>query len=154
MPHYGGFTIGDFSREKSSFQVYNGAITAGTIAGFLTNFGALRTATAAIILGIIQKEKWVGDDTILDQDFPTNVFAQRELKALIVYQGDTSLKKFTLEIPTFDPTARMIAGTDLIDLTETDMAAWVAAFEAIARTPDSDTETVTVLEGRLVGRNI
>lgn len=154
MPHYGTFSIGDFSHEKASYSFFSGDITAVSIAGFLTQFGALRTATEDIILGVLQKEKWVGDDTILSQAFPTNVFAQRELKALITYQGDTTLKKFQLEIPTFDPTGRMIAATDDIDLTETDMAAWVTAFEAIGRSPDDDTETVTVLFGKLVGRNL
>jgi len=154
MPHYSGFTIGDWSHEKSTFQVYNGDITAASIAGFLTQFGALRTAVGNIILGTIQKERWVGDDTILTQDWPTNVFAQRELKALFIYQGDTTLKKFQIEIPTFDPTDHMIDGTDMIDLTSTDVAAFVTAFEALGRSPDDDTETVTILEGRLVGRNI
>ena len=34
------------------------------------------------------------------------------------------------------------------------LAAFVTAFQAMARTPDSDTETVTITEIRLVGRNI
>lgn len=154
MPHYSTFTLLDYSNEKSTVTIHNGAITAGTIAGFLTQFGALRDAIAAITLGTVQKEKWVGDDTVLSNTIPANVFAQRELKALVLYEGDTSQKKFSIEIPTFDPTGRMIPGTDLVDLSNTEVAAFVAAFEAVARTPDSDTETVTVLEIRLVGRNV
>lgn len=154
MPHYSTFTLLDYSDEKSTVTIHNGAITSVSIAGFLTNFGALRDAIDDITLGTLQKEKWVGDDEVLSNVLPTNVFAQRELKALVIYEGNTSQKKFSIEIPTFDPTGRMIAGTDLIDLTNTEVAAFVTAFETIARTPDSDTETVNVLEMRLVGRNV
>jgi hypothetical protein len=154
MPHYSTFTLLDYSNEKSTVTIHNGVITAGTIAGFLTAFGALRTAIDAITIGTVNKEKWVGDDTVLSNTLPTNVFAQRELKALVLYEGDTSQKKFTVEIPTFDPTGRLVAGTDLIDLTQTEVAAFVTAFESIAKSPDDATETVTILEMRLVGRNV
>jgi len=154
MPHYVTYTLGDFSHEKASYTANFGDVTAVSIAGLLTQIGTLRTKTDAITLGTLQKEKWVGDDTVIAQTFPTNVFAQRETKALVTYQGDTSLKKFQLEIPTFDPTGRLIAETDKIDLTETAMAEWVTAFEDVGRSPDDDTETVTVLGAVLVGRNL
>jgi len=151
--HLSTFTLLDNSGEKSSMTVHNGAVTAVTIAGFLTAFGDLRTAIEGITLGTMHKEQWVGDSDVLSNTLPANMFAQRELKALVVYEGDTTQKRFTVAIPTFDPTGRMIVGSDKVDLTETDVAAFVTAFEAIAKSPDDDTETVTVLEIRLVGRN-
>jgi hypothetical protein len=68
------------------------------------------------------------------------------------YEGDTSKKKFRSEIPTPD-TSKVIAGTDEVDMSDTDIAAYVTALETIGRSPDSDTETITVLGMRLVGRN-
>lgn len=62
-------------------------------------------------------------------------------------------KKFRQEIPTPD-TDKLVPGTDLADMTDTDIAAYVTAFETIAKSPDDDTEGVNVLDMRLVGRNI
>jgi len=39
-------------------------------------------------------------------------------------------------------------------MTDTDIAAYVTAFETIAKSPDDDAEGVNVLDMRLVGRNI
>lgn len=154
MPHYGTFTFLDYSGEKSTVQFYNGAITAVSLAGYLTNFGALRTAIDGITLGTIHKEKWVGDDTLLSNANPTNAFAQRELKWLVRYRGNSSQKVYTLEIPTADPTGRLLPDSDFADLDETATAAFVSAFETIARAPDDDNENVTVLSIQLVGRNL
>jgi len=142
----------DYSLEVGRTRVHMGPITAGTIAGALTQMGALRTAIAAITKGVVASEQWVGDNTNLSNAAPTDEEAQRETKWLVLYQGDTSLKKFQITIPTADFQGRLLPESDKADLTETSMAAFVTAFEAIARTPDSDTETVTVLEIRVAGK--
>jgi len=152
--HYSVFTQLDYSGEKSATTIYNGAITALSIGGFLTEFGQMRTTIDNITLGTPHAEQWVGDKTVLSNDLPTNPFAQRELKWLVRYKGNTTQKIFTLEIPCADPTGRLVAGTDKADLTEASMAAFVTRFQSFARTPDSDVETVTVLDVFLVGRNI
>lgn len=150
--HYGTFSILDYSEETSTFRFNFGAITAINIAGFITQFGNLRTALGNIIKGTIKKEAWVGDSTVLSNVPPVDANAQVELKFLLSYEGDTTKKVFRTEIPTPD-TSKVIAGTDQVDMTDADIAAYVTAFETIARSPDSDTETVTVLDMKLVGRN-
>lgn len=150
--HYGTFTVQDFSEEKSPVRFSFGGVTAVNIAGFLTQFGQLRTALTNIITGVVQKEKWVGDDTVLDNTPPTDQNAQIELKWLLTYEGASSKKKYRQEIPTPDLT-KLIPGTDMADMTDTDIAAYVTAFETIGKTPDDDTEAVNVLDMRLVGRN-
>jgi len=159
--HKAQFTFLDYSNEKSPFSVNTGAITLASIAGFLTDFGALRTAIDAITSGTIHQEKWVGDDTLLSNTLPTNPLAQREIKWLVRYRDTTSNEIYTLTVPTADPTgldgssrARMIPGTDLANLENTDMAAFVAEFEGIARSPEADDHLVEVLSMKLVGRNI
>jgi len=151
--HYGTFTILDYSEEKSPVSFSFGGVTALNIAGFITQFGALRTALTSIITGVVQKEKWVGDDTVLSNTPPTDQNAQIELKWLLTYEGATTKKKFRQEIPTPD-TTKLVPGTDLADMTDTDIAAYVTAFETIAKSPDDDAEGVNVLDMRLVGRNI
>lgn len=153
MPHFGTFTILDYSEEKSTTRFNFGAVTAINIAGFLTAFGNMRTAITNIILGTVQKESWTGDSTVLSNTPPAATEAQIELKWLVTYEGDTSKKKYRAEIPTPD-TAKLIPGTDQADLADTDIAAYVTAFESIGRTPDDDTETISVLGINLVGRNV
>lgn len=150
--HVGAFTVLDYSQEKRTWTFKFGAVTAVSIAGFLTQFGALRTALGGIIAGVVNKEQWVGDRTVLDNTPPTDSNAQGELKFLLSYEGDTTKKLFHSEIPTPD-TSFLIAGTDAVDLTMTEPAAFVTAFEDVARSPDDDTETVTVVDMTLVGRN-
>lgn len=150
--HGGSFTFVDFSNEQSSMSFYNGEITAVTIAGFLTQFGALRTATEAIVLGSLVGDLWYGDRTKYDNAPPTDVNAQRERKFLVSYQGDTTFSKYVMEIPCADLTGRMIDDTDLVDATETDFAAWITAFEALCKTPEG--ETVVFLQATAVGRNL
>jgi len=152
--HTSGWTIGDYSQEKSWFKVYNGPITVGTIAGFLTAFGNLQTALAGIIKGEVQQSQWVGDLTTVSSDWPTDEFAQRELKWLVTYKGNTTEKLFRFEVPTADPTGRLLPGSDEADMTNTEMAAFITAFETLAKSPDDDTEGVTVMSVRLVGRNL
>ena len=152
--HYSIFSQLDYSNESSSTKIFNGAITAVSIAGFITEFGQMRAAIEGISLGTMAKEQWVGDNTVISNVPPTNVFAQREFKWKVNYVGDTSQKEFFLTIPCADPTGRLIPGTDLMDLTETAAAAFVTRFNSFARTPDSDTETVTITTIQLVGRNL
>jgi len=152
--HESSFTILDYSNEKSTTKIYNGPITVGTIAGFLTAFGNLRTAIEDIIRGEIASEAWVGDRTVLTSTPPTDEEASREAKWLVRYVGNTSDKIFTLEIATPLKTGNMLPMSDFADLTSTDMAAFVTAFEAIAKSPEDDTEGVTVQSIQFVGRNL
>jgi len=154
MTHKAIFQMLDYSNEKSTSTIYVGPITAGTIAGFLTQFGALRTAIEGITRGVVAKESWVGDDTVLSNTPPADAEAHREKKWLVRYIGDTSDKVYTLEIATAELDGGHLQPlSDFADLTETDMAAFVTAFEAIARAPEDDTETVTVQSIQFVGRN-
>ncbi len=150
--HYGTFTILDYSEEKSPTRFSFGGVTALNIAGFLTQFGNLRTAVQGIIKGVIQKEKWVGDDNVLSNVPPSDDTAQVELKWLVSYEGQTTKKKYRYEIATPD-TSKLIPGTDQADLTDSDIAAYITAVETLAKTPDDDTEGINVLGIRLVGRN-
>lgn len=154
MPALSIFTFLDFSNEKSTFSVFNDAITAVSLPGFLTQFGALRTALEGVTLGVVQQEQWVGDRTVISNTPPTDPFAQRELKWLVGYTNPASGKLFTVEVPTADPTGRLVAGTDLADLNEAAMAAFVTAFENLVSPPDDQAGAVNVEYVRLVGRNI
>lgn len=150
----------DSTGETSAMEIYNDAITAVSIAGFLTQFGALQTATDAITLGERFQQAWIGDLTTVSNAVPANQAAQREAKLLVQYQGTTSEKPYTLTIPTIDFATLVFlpGGGDAVAFTDANGAsagiqAWVTAFEAIASAPDDPAENVVVTGMRFVGRN-
>jgi len=151
--HYAGVSVLDYSEESSSTNFSIGAITAVSLPGFLTQFGSWKTALGNIILGTVSKDRWVGDATDISNTPPATANAQIELKWLVSYEGATTKKKFRQELPTADP-SKTIAGTDKADMTDADIAAYVTAFEAVAKSPDDDAEGVNVLDISLVGRNV
>lgn len=165
MAGYGGFSIIDYDNERSSTAFTTGNITAVSIAGTLTQFGALRTAVDGIILGTISTETLKVFETKISNTTPASKQAQRETKWLVVYEDNLPFfddpvnaipnegykKVFTLEIPTAD-LSLLVASTDLMEIGSGAGATFVTAFEAIARSPYGG--TVNVLEVRHVGRNL
>lgn len=156
---YANLTYLDFSSEKSTNKVPSYNIDAANLATWLTGWGAYKTASAGITLGTQQKEQVIIYDTVLSNSLPASQVAQRESKLLVRYRGDTTGELFTMTIPTADLAALTFAAgalgnTDYIVIADGGvMAAWVIAFEAIARSPRDDSEAVTVESVQVVGRN-
>lgn len=150
--HGGSFTFLDSSNEQSTMNFFFGPITALTIAGFLTDFGDFRDATEDVILGSIIRDAWYGDITQYEKIIPTDANAQRERKASVSYQDDVTFETFRVEIPTVILDGMLLAGTDLFDLSGTEWAAWVTAFETLCQSPNGN--AITVLQARAVGRAI
>ena len=151
--HYAGVSVLDYSEETSGTNFSIGAITAVSLPGFLTQFGDWKNALGNIILGTVSKDRWVGDATDISNTPPASPNAQIELKWLVSYEGATSKKKFRQELPTADPSL-CVAGTGQADMANADTAAYVTAFEAVAKSPDNDAESVNVLDISLVGSNV
>jgi len=142
--HYIDFELLDYSETKSSFSVYIGAITALSLPGFLTELGALRSALQNIVVGTIRRERWVGDETILSNIPPLASEAQRELAWVVLYSGATDDRGlFECSIACPDLSLLGIGGHEA-DYASTEIAAFITAFEAIARMPYDDTESVIV----------
>jgi len=147
------FQITDYSNEKSSFGVTSVTANAGNLAAQQTLAAALFGAVEDLTIGEVTKQAM--SLVIYDTPaIPTSPYAQREMKWLVRYQGDTSGKIFTIEIAAPDITDNVAPNTDIADLASTDWAAFVTAFEAYVTSPDNGTESVTVLGATLVGRNI
>jgi len=141
----------DYSGEVKTIRMYSGEITAVSIAGFLADFGDLQTATDAITLGARHKQTW-GEESIVTNTRPTDKDAQVETEMLVRAIGDTTEAPFSFRIPTVDYTAFNYASPPAGDQVIISGAgasaattAWIAAYEAVARPPWSDTETVTVV---------
>lgn len=166
--NFGGgyFTLMDYDREVATFSFQTGAITAVSLPGTLTQFGALRTAIGNITNGVIAGEGLYVNRTKLGNVPPSDENAQRERKWLVTYEDATEFfdpptnaipnagfrQLFTAEIPTADPVGRLLPNTEEADLADPDIAAFVAAFEDIARSPYGG--SVNVVRISLVGRNL
>jgi len=147
------FQITDYSNEKSTTVLNTTVLTAGNFAAQQTLAAALAAAIDDLTIGELTKQ--INSVPVLDTPaIPTNPYAQREMKWLVQYQGDVSGKLFSSEIAAPDITDNVVPNTDTADITSTDWAAFVTAFEAYVKSPDDATETVTVLGAHLVGRNI
>lgn len=147
------FTIRDYSNELSNFAVTSVTGNAGNLDAQLGFASALSSAVENLTIGHLDRYNY--QINLLDSPItPSNVYAQREVKWLVSYVGDTSGKIFQVEIAAPDLTGNIIANTDMADLSSTDWVAFVSAFEDYVRSPDNGTETVTVTGARIVGRNI
>jgi len=123
--------------------------------GSSLGYAAAALASAVENLTIGHLDQYVLSAILLDTPItPSSVYAQREVKWLVSYMGDTSGKQFSVEIAAPDLTDNIVPNGDIADLTSADWVAFIAAFEAYVRSPDNGTETVTVTGARLVGRNL
>lgn len=147
------FQITDYSNEKSNVTVNAPNLSAANFDAQEALRLSLQTAINNLSIGVMSRTQ-VTNVIVDEPGIPTNPFAQREMKWLVSYTGNTSGKLYQLEIPAPSLTDNLAPNSDLADLTSTDWAAFVTAFEAYARTPDSLIEGVTVIQARLVGRNI
>jgi len=153
MSTLNNFTINDFSNEKSSFGLTSVTVNAGNLAAQQSAAASLAGAIDDLTIGELVKQTEVL--IILDTPaIPTSPYAQRELKWLVSYVGNTSGKIFQAEIAAPDITDNVVGNSDIADLASDDWAAFVTAFEAFVKSPDNGTEAVTVLSARVVGRNI
>jgi len=166
MAGYGSFTLMDYNGEKSVTSFYTGNITAVSLPGTLTQFGALRNAIDGITLGTITQEELSVFRTKLSNTLPASANAQRERKWLVVYEDVTQFfdppvnaipnegyrKVFTFEIATANLVGNLQPNSDEANLSATAVAAFVTAFEALCRSPHGG--NVNVLKLVAVGRNL
>jgi len=155
--HYNTMTFTDKTGETTTVTIYNDAVTAVNIAGYLGQLTTLRDATDDIVIGGQSRATWVGDadDTPIDVSTLSNL-AQRENKLLVTYEDTTTHETYTLSIGTIDLTKLLFVpgGKDAVSLTSSaEIIAWIAAFEAIASPPEDPAHNVKVLKLRFVGRN-
>lgn len=146
MPRQNSRTYADYSGEKSVVGFGIDPATTDVDLATCTN------SMDALVLGIVQRN----DDTEyfrFSNARAGNPLAKRERKLLIRYEDDTSKRVFVFAIPSYDEsTLTPITGTDFYDITAGALATFIAAWEAVAVSPDGGSCTVLSAEG--VGRNL
>lgn len=161
MPSQIALTYLDYSNEKGFVSLNIPLVSAANLAATTSAINALVAAADDIVGGTLNKRTLTipsaGSATL-----PSDEEAQREEKWLVGYTdtlanlavGTTNPyfgKKFTVEIATAELTGHLQVNSDFADLAETDVAAFVTAFEAFARSPSGGTVNVNYI--RYVGRN-
>ena len=81
---------------------------------------------------------------------PSDPSAQREIALRFIYSDDVTGESYRFDVPGPDPALRT-PGTDTCDMTQTEIADFVTAFEANCVSPDNN--AVTVQRAYFVGRN-
>jgi len=153
MPSKVTLTFADFGGEKSSFAVEVDEITGGTFVANDALIDTLVTEVGKITEGLLVKDTRLYQQTGTGTGEAAVATAQRESKWLLTYEDDITLKRYQREMPCPILTGgKLLPGIEgLADLTETDMATFVTAFEAIVNSPDGN--VVSVISLRHVGRN-
>lgn len=151
----------DYSNERSTVSLEIPLVTAANFAATATLINTLVAAAANIIGGVINK-RILTIPTPASGLVPADELAQREDKWLIGYTDTTATlavgvtnpyygKRFTVGIATADLLAHLSPNTDFADLAQADIAAFVTAFEALAKSPTGGAVEVNYI--KFVGRN-
>jgi hypothetical protein len=151
MATVGTFTILDYSGETARTTISYDQTQVqglGNLPGFLSEWGALRGAIEGIIDGVVQQESAYVFNSRLSNILPPDATAQVERVWIVTYEDDTAFfgplstfpnqgyrKLFQITIPTAEVTGRLLPNSDEADLTNAQIAAFVTAFEQIARSP-------------------
>lgn len=152
MASRAAITYNDHSGEKSVFRFRIVDLTPANVAATVGLVASLQAAINPIILGTVNKQTVQYSETQPDATLPTSEVARREDKWLVRYQDVTNGKKGSAEIPTPEVATHMLGNTDKADLNNTEISAFVTAFEAVVRSVDGN--AVNVLEIEAVGRDL
>lgn len=145
----------DYSLEPSNTKVTITQITAGNLVATMALVDTLISAMQAITLGQLAKSKITARDQDEDTATPTDPNAQRERKWLVRYHDTVTGKKYRLEIPTADlGSGNLSVNSDEANLVDTQVAAFITAFEGVARDPDTGLNTVEVDKIEHVGKRL
>lgn len=145
-------TIADASKESQSFSIYIPEIDEVNYVAASAQLDAYKTAVADLSLGTINiDERQMSRAVENPLTYPTDPYAQRELKWRIVYSDDVTGSEYTFLIPAPDLTDNLDGASDLALLTSTDWAAFKSAFEAVALSPAGN--AASLVSASLVGRN-
>jgi len=140
----------DAHGKVQSVGLFAGELTAVSLPGFLSQFGALQTAMDAVTLGARSAQSW-GEATQVTNTLPGDSDASVATEILVRYRGATTEKPYSFRIPTADYSAFnyadppsgdsiIISGAGATAAT----TALVAALEALCKTPDDDAEAIVV----------
>jgi len=145
----------DYSLENSNTRLTVEQLTSANVVADLALIDTLLAAMQAITLGQLKTSSVVFRKQDEDTAIPTDPNAQRERKWLVVYHDTTTGKKYRAEIPTADLSGTNLqTNSDKANLADTQIAAFVTAFEAIVKDPDTGLNDVAIDYIQHVGKRL
>lgn len=142
-----GLSLRDSSNELGKTEWNIGDLTAISLAGALTQMGALKAAVEAVTIGVVASERW-GDNDVVSNTIPSSGNAQRGVKWNVLIEDNTTHLKTTNYIPTADlsllPNAPGGGKLEDLDLTTGVGQDLKEAVEALVKYPGTG-NSVTVL---------
>lgn len=156
MPSQISLTYLDYSIEKAFVTLNIPLVSAANLAATTSAITTLAAAAANITGGTLNR-RTLTIPSAGSAAVPTDPEAQREEKWIVGYTDTLANlaagvpnpyfgKKFTVEIGTSELTGHLLLNSDFADLAETDVAAFVTAFEAFARSPAGGTVNVNYIK--------
>jgi len=141
----------DYGDERSSMGIWIPTLTNANTDATLALLDTLKTATDAMTLGNAAGDQVTGRVQEFSGAPAGSVNAQRENKWLVSFTDDTTGSTGTTTIPTAMLTL-LATNSDKIDMANATVIAWIAAFEAVARSKAGNEVTVNGI--KFVGRNL
>lgn len=147
---YATFNFLDRSAERSKMSVYLPDVTGGNLAGTLAALQDLRTAIAALCLCSIGSTPELVSEVHTDvATIPASPYAQRERRAIFQCIDSVSGRRFEIGVPCPDMTDVAISGTDAINMSDVEVAAYVTVLLAKAVSPEGN--AFQVIKGKVIG---
>lgn len=136
-----GLSYKDNSREIGRTDFNIGDLTAVSLAGALTQMGALEDAISAIVLGSLVQSRWGDSDNIVAAP-PTSKLAQRGVKWTLQGRDSVTGVPVINHVPTADLTKLPAGASEDLDLTAGVGLALKTAYEALVKSPAGNALTL------------
>jgi hypothetical protein len=141
----------DFSGETQEHSFGVTTPSAGNFAAQEALYDAYIAALLNISDLLMLRKSWGKQARTSPADLPLTADAQREKQWLVQYVDNTTNQRNTFRIGGAVYTGNLLARSDHANLAATDIAAFVTAFEAFAKSPAGN--AVTVNDIVVVGKN-
>lgn len=138
-------------KPQIGFVKYNCvALTPGNLAAQITALAAVAAALSPLTNGVVASDALTIGVSI-SAGLPGGVAVRGDKWAITAQESTGDLNKFTYTIPAADTSGgHVIAGTRAADLTNADWAAYVTAFDAMAKSPAGN--ALSIISAQAIGR--
>ena len=144
------FKVIDFSGEYSPFTLPIPAVDETSWVATDTAVGTIQTALIALTKGNIARRSLNAYNVHVNDTFPTDPMAQREVGLRLFYKDTVNGEKFHVTVPAPDLDLIAEEGSDNVDMTLSVVAALTTAIEAVAVSKYGN--AIEFYRGTIVGR--
>jgi len=150
---YTTFQFLDRSGEKSSLKMYLPDVTNVNYDTTVATLTDIRLALQALTLCSMGSQPELVSEVHTDvATLPSDPYAQRESRAMFECADATTGRRFKIGVPCPDLGDMGIPGTDAVNLSDVEVAAYITALGLWSVSPEGN--AYSVIKGQVQGRNI